>query len=91
MKTKEVMEKVIELSLANGAQGSDVILSEGKSFSASVQNADLDKYEVSGSKILGVRVIKDQKIGLSFTEDFTADSLEVVVSKAIENSQDLVE
>ena len=87
MKTKEVMEKVIELSLANGAQGSDVILSEGKSFSASVQNADLDKYEVSGSKILGVRVIKDQKIGLSFTEDFTADSLEVVVSKAIENSQ----
>lgn len=87
MESKSVLEKVINIADAHKVSGCDVILNEGKSFSTSVQNNDVDKYEVSGSKILGIRVIKDQKIGLSYTEDFSDQSLEIVVKKAIENSQ----
>lgn len=87
MNTNEIMQKVVDLSLSQKVSGCDVIASEGKSFSASIQNNDIDKYEVSGSKILGLRVIKDHKVGLSFTEDFSEDSLKRVVEKAIENSQ----
>ena len=87
MESKAIVEKVIDIANSQSISGCDVILNEGKSFSTSVQNNDIDKYEVSGSKILGIRVIKDQKIGLSYTEDFSDDSLKLVVNKAIENSQ----
>lgn len=87
MDSKAFVEKVINIADSKEISGCDVVLSEGKSFSTSVQNNEIDKYEVSGSKILGIRVIKDQKIGLSYTEDFSDESLEIVVNKAIENSK----
>lgn len=84
---KESMQKAIELTLAKGANEADVIASAGDSFSLSVQNQAIDKYKVSGSKVLGIRAIKDDKVGLAYTEAFDDESLGIAAEKALENAK----
>ena len=83
---KDAMEKTLELAKSNGAEEADVIVSSGESFSVSAQNGDIDKYKVSGARVLGVRTIKDSRVGLAYTEAFDEDSLKVATQKALENA-----
>lgn len=84
LKTK--LENIVELSKKNGADQCDAILSKGESFSLSAQNSEIDKYKVSGAQVIGVRVIKDSKVGISYTESFDAASLEIAAKSAVENA-----
>lgn len=81
------LEKIIRLSHEFGATDCDAILSEGNSLSMSAQNGELDSYKISGSKVIGIRVIKDNRVGLSYTEAFDDESLKQTVRNAIDNSQ----
>ena len=74
---KTVCQKLVDYSLKAGADACDVVLKEGKSLSLSAQGGDIDKYKVSGSKVIGVRTIKDNRVGLSYTEAFDDSSLEL--------------
>ncbi|MBD63567.1 MAG: Zn-dependent protease [Halobacteriovoraceae bacterium] len=84
---KAKMQKLIDMSLAAGADKADVILSAGDSFSLSAQNNKIDKYQVSGSQVLGLRVIKDQKIGLAYSEALDEDALKSISEAAVENAK----
>ncbi|MDP7319612.1 MAG: TldD/PmbA family protein [Bacteriovoracaceae bacterium] len=83
---KDVLEYMLEITQKAGADECDAILSKGESFSLSAQNGDIDKYKVSGSEVLGVRVIKDSKVGISYTESFDKDALNLAASSAVENA-----
>ena len=65
----------------------DILLSKGSSLSLSAQQNRLDTYKVTSSNIIGIRVIKDQKIGISYSEDFSDDSLKTMVRSAEISSQ----
>lgn len=80
------MEELVDIAKKSGADSSDVVFSSGKSLSMSAQEGDLDSYKVSGSKIAGIRVIKDKKVGISYTEAFDSEALKDTVKKALENS-----
>ncbi|HIC43303.1 MAG TPA: TldD/PmbA family protein, partial [Sulfurimonas sp.] len=84
---KYKMQLMIELGDKHGADASDVILSKGGSFSLSAQNGQIDTYKVSGSQVIGIRAIKDNKIGISYTESLDNESLETAVKAAIENAK----
>lgn len=84
---KENMQNLIDMTLRAGADSCDVILSKGESFSLSAQNEKIDKYQVSGSQVMGLRVIKDQKIGLAYTESMDRDALSFISQAAIENAK----
>ena len=73
---REILEKMISIADSLGVTECDAILSEGESISMSAQNNELDTYKISGSKVVGIRVIKDQQEGLSYTEAFDEKSLE---------------
>ena len=83
---KNNLEQIIDLAKAQGADASDAILSTGSSFSISAQNNEIDKYKLSGSSVIGIRVIKDNKIGLSYTESMDEDSLKLAAKNAVENA-----
>jgi PmbA protein len=84
---KELLEQTISLAKKKGINDCDVILTEGKSFNLSVQNEDIDSYKVSGSHTIGIRVIKDNKVGLSYSEELASESLEKMIDKALANSE----
>lgn len=89
MKTdlKNKCEKLLGYAKKYGATNSDVILSRGDSFSLTSQNGDIDKYKVSGSQVVGVRVIKDSKVGISYSESMDDESLEFTAKSALENAE----
>ncbi len=84
---KNSLEKIINYASSNGADSSDAILNTGSSFSLSAQNGEIDKYKLSGSSVVGIRVIKDGKVGLSYTEALDDDALEFAAKAALENAK----
>jgi len=84
---KQLLEVTLDMAKKKGARECDIILSEGKSFNLSVQNGEIDTYKVSGSNILGVRVIKDDKVGLSYSEELSTEAIGSAIDKAIANSE----
>ena len=88
MKTslKNVLNTTVDKLNTLGADQCDVILSKGSSFSLSAQNGEIDKYKVSGAQVLGIRAIKNQKVGLAYTESLDEDSIAIASKAAIENA-----
>lgn len=80
------LEKIIEFAKKNGADSADAILNSGSSFSVSAQKGEIDKYKLSGSSVIGIRTIKDNKVGLSYSEAMDDESLEFAAKAAIENA-----
>jgi PmbA protein len=83
---REKLETIIDMAKAQGADSADAILNTGASFSLSAQKGEISKYNLSGSSVIGIRTIKDNKVGLSYTESLENDSLEFAAKMAIENA-----
>lgn len=84
---KQIMKQTIDLALKNGADSCDIILNNGENISLAALNGKLDKFKISKTQDLGIRVIKDQKIGLAYTESFDQDALEFTVKNALANAE----
>lgn len=83
---KNIMERVISEVTDNKAEA-DLILTTSKSLKMSVQNYLLSEYKVSSSQILGIRLIKDNKVGISYTEALDEDSLKTMIHQALGNAE----
>lgn len=83
---KVAAEKAIQMALDCGAEMCDVIGARGSSFSLTAQEEKIDKYKVSSSQAMGIRVIKDQKVGLSYTESLDDEALSTMSKQAVEVS-----
>lgn len=84
---RDILQKTIDIAMKNGADSCDVILNSASSMNLSAHDGKLKKYKVSQTSTLGIRVIKDKKIGLSYTESIDDDALHFTAKSAIENSQ----
>lgn len=84
---KADLERIISFAKEIGVTDCDAILSAGESISMSAQNKELDSYKISGSRVIGIRVINDSRVGLSYTEAFDDESLKMTVKNALDNSK----
>ena len=82
---KNIMEKVMN-NITDKKGEADLILSTSKSLKMSAQKGEINEYKVSSSQMLGVRVIKDGRIGISYTESFDPESLNLLVKQAFDNA-----
>mgnify|MGYP003574900302 CR=1 FL=1 len=82
----KIMESVMENLKKHGAEG-DLILSNSKSLKVSVHNGAINEYKVTGSQMMGIRVIKDDRVGISYTESLDPESLNLLVKQALDNAQ----
>jgi len=65
----------------------DLILSTSKSLKMSAQNGAISEYKVSSAQILGIRVIKNGSVGISYTEAMDDDSVKYMIGQAIQNAE----
>ena len=83
---KDFLKKTIDKATDAGANECDLILSKGKSLSLSAQDKKLDKYNVSSSQLMGIRTIKDNKVGISYTESMSDEAIELMIKNSLENA-----
>ncbi|MDK2791067.1 MAG: PmbA protein [Methanothermococcus sp.] len=75
-----LVDKILEIGKNNNFEV-EVFLSEGTDFSAELDGENLDSVETSSSFGIGVRVIKDKKVGFAYSSKKDVE----VVYKAMEN------
>lgn len=79
---KELCFKIIDLAKKAGIQECDVILQRGQSLSLQATKGAIDKSKVTSTQVVGIRVIQDQRIGISASESLELDSLRMMVDQA---------
>ena len=65
----------------------EIILSSGKSFSVGINNQNVESFSYADSNGIGIRIIKDGRVGYSYTEEFSDDAFEMIIKEAIEISE----
>ncbi len=80
---RDLCFKVLDMAKQAGVQQSDVILQRGRSLSLQAQGGKLDKTKVTSTQVLGIRVIQDQRIGISASESLDDDSLRRMIDQAL--------
>ncbi len=83
---KNQIQKTIDLAMNSGADACDVIVSAGESLNLSALNGKLEKFKVAQSSVFGIRVIKNKKVGLSYSESADEDALAFAVKSSLENA-----
>lgn len=84
---KEQLENIIKRASHYGADACDLVINAGESLNLSAQGGKLEKYKLAKTSSLGIRVIKNNRIGLSYTESMDDDAVNFALKSSIENAQ----
>lgn len=80
------IDKLFEFALENGIKEFEAFYAEGSSFSVKIFNGIVDDYKNSSSNGLSFRGIYNDRMGYSYTENFSEDSIELLVKELIDNA-----
>lgn len=83
---KNVLERVIN-ELTDHKAEADLFFATSKSLKMSAQKGAISTYNVSSSQILGVRAIKDGRVGISYTESMDNESVSLLIKQALQNAE----
>lgn len=64
----------------------EILLSAAKSFTVKINQQEVESFNYSDAKGIGVRVIKNGKVGYAYTEKFDEESFKIMIDDAVENS-----
>lgn len=81
----DAVTQVLALAQAKGIQA-DVIASAGESFSLKADRGELSEYKVTASQVIGIRVIQDEHVAISYSESLDSQQLEQMVNQALTNA-----
>lgn len=84
---KEYINRTLNMAREMGIENLDVIISGSESFSLKAEQGELSEYKKSNTAALGVRVIKNQRVGMSFTEDLSDEAIKLTLTNAQSNSR----
>ena len=80
----EVAERILQWVTEAGATG-DLMIAEGSSLSLKARDGELEEHKVSSSQVFGIRVIKDDKAGVAYSEAADTAALRLMVDQALVN------
>lgn len=83
----ELGDATVKQAQKLGADVAEVALSEGAHLSAKVRLGEPELVEEAGSRSLGLRVMRDQRVAMTYTSDLTPEGIERCVQDAIELAQ----
>ncbi|MFZ5628173.1 MAG: TldD/PmbA family protein [Spirochaetota bacterium] len=87
MNTPEAMDYLAGLARRRQLGEFDIVGYDGFSEAVEVFEGKVSNTEISRSAALGIRVLKDSKPGLAFTEKLSADALEVCLADALSHTE----
>ncbi len=82
----DVALRLVERARAAGADEADVSVGAGNTLSVTVRKGDVEKLVEATSKGLSLRVFRDGRSAIVSTSDFSSDSLDSLVSDALDLS-----
>jgi PmbA protein len=85
MKTTDLAQYIIKEALSQGSDLVEVFTKHGKGISVEAKDGKVEAFESSRDFGLALKVIKDHRMGFSFTTD--AENIEKIISEAVEGSQ----
>ena len=80
----ELASQVVRLALDRGASDAECTLSEGEEFSAGVRMRSLETLKDAGSRGAGLRILRGQHVGSSYTSDLSSEGIRKLVDSALE-------
>ena len=69
---------------AAGADGADVLVSEGRGFQVTVRKGEVETLKEAGGKALGVRVFVGRRTATAHTSDFSKNAVDTLIDEAIQ-------
>ena len=77
--------EVLETVSNAGAEG-DLIIDESQSLSLKARDGELEEHKVSSTRVFGLRVIRDDRVGTAYSEASDRDALQSMVQQALINA-----
>ena len=81
----ELSDRILQWVTDSGAEG-DLIVSEGNSLSLKARDGELEEHKVTSSQVFGVRVIKENRAGVAYSEAADEAALRTMVEQALVNA-----
>jgi len=76
-------KKLVQRARRRGAQQAEALVEIGRRSSVRVRNGEIEDLTQATSKGVGLRVLKNKRLGFAFTSDFQPASLEAFVDRAL--------
>ncbi len=76
--------EAVALALAAGATDAECTIAEGEEFSAQVRLGEVETLKQAASRGMGLRILRGQNTGSSYTSDLSAEGVRQMVAQAIE-------
>ncbi len=80
----EVAQFAVKCALDAGATDAECTISEGEEFSVGVRMREVEKLTQAGSRGVGIRVLKGQRVGSSRTSDLSREGIAAMVKSAMD-------
>jgi PmbA protein len=84
MEYQKIAENVIKRAMNLGVDEAEAYIESNRDFYLLVRKGDVDIVKQSSTKGIGLTVYQDNKLGFSYTSDFTSDSLEEFVKRTVQ-------
>src|ERR1700678_4676895 len=81
---KEIAADVVRRAMKGGATAAECVVREGDEFSTVVRLGQVETLKESGSRSIGVRVFFGQRAASTYSSDFSAAGLDLLVKSALE-------
>jgi len=77
-------EQMVSLAKRAGADGAEVLVRDGNELEVKVRLGQPELVKQAGSRALGLRVVKDNRVANTYTSDFSAGALEQLAADTVE-------
>ena len=78
-------QRVLDKVLSAGALG-DLVIQEESSLSLKAHDGELEEHKVTSTRVYGVRVVKDDRAGIAYSESADPGALDSMVEQALVNA-----
>ncbi len=84
---RELAERLVAWGKADGADEIEVSVVEGREFSVDVRRGRIENLVEAGSRVLGLRVIKDKRTAIASSSDLEPGTLRRLVKNAVRRAE----
>ncbi|MFQ2372133.1 TldD/PmbA family protein [Aeromonas caviae] len=82
----QLLARLLDQVADLGAEA-DVIANQEKAFSLKADKGELSEYKVTSSQQIGIRLIKEGRVGIAYSESLDASALDAMVQDALDASR----
>ena len=86
MEYLDLASDVVARALRRGADDAECVVREGSEFSVTVRMGEVEQLKESGSKAIGLRVLRGRRAASAYSSDFSSSGLETLIGSALESA-----